>query len=486
MTKNKIITFFLVLFTILFFLGITVFAIIISRGGLITKEGIVETSVIKVDVEPNVDFTIYVDGQIVKLQDDRINQLQEGTYNIVIEADNYARWEKNVSVTPGIVSTVNVKLYPATYSLEQVTQTNIDRAYFSADGQYAYYVVSKAKESSANGIWRLKLTTGAFIFGNQNPEPEKLVNVGPLLSPIIAENNYDIFFSDDNSRFLLQNNEDGSNYIFSATEFNSEPEYEINTLLGINPDKIFWFTNGDSLIIEDNELLFEYQLNNNQKTIIILDVNETTTYAIADNLVYFTNDSGALMSYSSGTPQLVSTSNKIIPNTIEEIIPSMHDSDKLIFKTAESYYFVDIDSEYFNQITDSSFELVEFSPDGNSAIFTKENIAYTFNIKEIIATNSFESKFASTHIELNKNDRIGFSPQSANLVYYDSELGTIIFTDTEGDNVVVALTDLVNANLAYSVNSSGDKFYITLEDELESPESTINTNLYRIDLEAQN
>jgi len=158
---KKLTTIFFVLAIAASFITATVVIIIIAQGGKVTPKGIEHTGIIKLHLKPSNDIKVYVDEKQVKVSNDRIENLTTGEYEIKIEKEGYSSWTKKINIEEGIVKDLFVTLFPKELKLEQITTTSIDNVFFSPDGSYLIYTVTKA-ESQQNGIWKLKLTPNAF------------------------------------------------------------------------------------------------------------------------------------------------------------------------------------------------------------------------------------------------------------------------------------------------------------------------------------
>lgn len=477
--KNKIFAYSLVFFTVLAFLGVTFLVIIISRGGLITKEGIVETGVIRLIVTPkDADFKVYLDNEQIKLQDKRINRLTEGTYSIVIESDGFASWEKEVKVSTGIVTEIEAKLYPNNYSLEQITQTNIDNVFYSSTGEYVYYVITKSNNKTDRGIWRYKLAKNQFFF-NKDSEPEKITGLLPEIEDIIVSGDYLISPSLDNKRILLQDDQTMSNLVFNAESLNQEIEINLNEKLGFTPEEVAWLNDSKTLFIKDGKILLEYNIDSSVSSVIKYSQDNGLVYSVANStVVFFDKDTLSLYRYETGKSSEEILLEKIKPSkTISDIYSAKgEDGQIFIYKDLDGYTFFDIEDDFQRRIIGPEYNFMSISNDGKSALFNDGKDVYSFNIKEILATKNFETKFKKTTFSYNEDDILQFIPQSSHIINYNNKEQILSIAEKDGTNKFDLLKEINLSKPTFKMNDSGESLFILLEDE-----SAANSfNIYKI------
>lgn len=490
MKMNNYLKVFLVIFAAFVFIVIAALVIIITRGGLITKEGIVETGVIRVEVEPeDTKFSIFLDGEAVRLQDKRINQVREGTYTVRIEAENYADWEKNVIVTPGLVVDLFVRLYPDNFSLEQITSTNIDKLFFSPNGEFAYYIVTDGESKNDNGIWELRLTQNQFIFGNNRNEPEKLMSLTPELSAIFAEDNYQIVPSEDRSRLLLIR-PDAEQLIIDLTADNNII-IDLEEELGFLPSEINWLAGSNSLLIRSEGLLYEYNLANGISSIIKYLPNSEFPYTFGEGVVYFFDPlSEEIMVYQNQTTTELFKDGALVPElkNILNLHTASNNNEAIIFETEAGFYYYDIERSKLIEITDDAetFSFYKFSRDGNNALFlNEENKLFSLTTKKIAATSTITKKFTDTGLMLEQGDFVKYTPQSTHFTFYKAATKELSIIESDAVNSVTVLEEATIASLRdFMVNLGGDSLYILLEDQRNQSSANAAANIYSIDLEA--
>jgi hypothetical protein len=486
MKKSNLLKYIIVAFVVLLFLGVTVLMIIITRGGIITPDGILETGVIKVAVEPeDVKFNVFINDEPIKLEDKRINGLETGTYNIKIESEGYANWEKDLKVTSGLVSEINARLYPTKFDLNQVTNSNIDQVFFSENGEYVYYVIIDTEFGNEKGIWRLKLTESQFLFGNQQNSPEKIADIFSEISPALEAGEYSLKISPNNQKLLFYDNSSSSVYLLNATEYNQQLGIDIILELGFVPDKISWFKGDTALIVMDDNVLYEKDLENGRQTLIKYSDTSELIYAINDDEVYYYDSFGEqIQIYRDGVSEPVTAINTTIPQNVLGIYAAKENEDLLIVRNELGYFYLNLEKSVVKEIADASYQFITIAKDGRSAVFVKDNALYAFSAKEVIATNSIEVKFNQVTNEFDVSaDKVRYTPQSSHILLYSSSLNTVKIAERDGANLLEIITEQSVKNSSFYVNSDGESFLVLLTDEVENTENTMpRANLYRVDL----
>jgi len=487
MLKSKIVRYLLVTAVFFVFFSIAVIAIIITRGGQLTDDGLVlESGVIRVQTDPdNIAAKYYLDDKEVQPTEKRINGILEGVYKLKIESPGYVTWEKEVKVTSGIVLDVFAKLYPSNFILAQLSSTNIDRAFFSANGEFVYYVVKDSEFGSDKGIWKLRLVASQFLFGTSTNTPQKLADLSPQISAAIESGSYDLLPSPDNNRLLFRDTKSNNNLLINANSFNELPLPDVNETLSFVPEQLTWFNGSNSIIVKDGPLLLEHNLTNNINTVIKYSKTEELVYSVSNPAVYVYNPATAeLLKYANQILEPVITVNLTLPANITELHTPLNNSRFLIFKADTLLYYLDLEKSLLKQIG-TGIKFYEFAQDGRSALFTRDKQLLTYTVKEILATNTVETKLNETSFTLESQaDVVHFVPQSTHILHYaNGEKHLITATEKDGANPIVILNSTGIKNADFSFVSDGSRFVVLLKDEIEATQVPSRANLYSIDLE---
>lgn len=483
---KKLQTIALILFVVTAFGAITAVTLIIAQGGKITPNGISQTGIIRINAEPDAGIRVYVDDKKISLTDKRIEGLEEGEYLIRVEKEGFLSWEKKVFVTEGIVKDVYVTMLKEELELEQLTNTDIERIFFSPDGNYVYYVILNAEEFNQNGIWRLKLTQNTLeSVGIVDVKSEKIAEMTKSLRTIL-EGNYDLKIAPNNSRFLLTTDDTLYIYETATAELRdiSDPSF-----LGFVPNTFSWLNEGNSIIIEQVSMLFEVNLRTYQTNLITLFRETEPVYAVnGESVVFYQN--GTYYSYKNNEKKpLKSKFDLPIPTALWL---SERNDDLLYIKDATgTLHFTYLDKG-IERI--GAYNLLKLSNDGQNALLkdTAGNI-YNFREEIVIATDEF-----TTSIELIESaeesfqSSYQFSPDNNYLIQMkqtsqgDAEETKFNLIGLYGKNSYELLktTQYVN-DTNFSLVNSSKEFIVLLSDTIETEEEQaplFESNIYKIEL----
>src|SRR3989344_706039 len=496
MKKQKFLRAFLIFLVFAFFAGIAVIAIIISRGGLITNEGVVFNSgIIRIITDPqNLVYDTYLNGEKISHPDNQIKSLVSGTYKLRIEVLGYATWEKDLKVNTGIVTDVYAKLYPVKLATTQITKTNVDKAFFSGNGEYVYYVVKDSEFGNEKGIWRLKLNPSEIFLGNNQSQPSKISNILNEFSDAIIKGFYNILISPDNSKIIFFDVANNNHYVLDVNGGNELP-VSLESQLGFNIENVSWFNASNSLIIQNGPLLFEYNLTNNLKVLIKYSPEAPAVYSVNNNqVVYFDEKTPGIMIYKNQA----ATPLTVVNITLPEKITSLHLAEVadrfLILGTPSGYKYLDVEKSLLKDITGLGV-LFEFADDGRSALFIDDNFVLTaYTVTELVALNSVDVKVNPVGITLapqeNSDDKVFFTPTSTHFLYYQQSSSTIFVLDRDGSNKISLLVS--SGILPYfNFDAQSTSMFVLLQDEIISPTVPVDgtaagsqsrANIYKIDL----
>src|SRR3990167_7633036 len=412
MKKQKFLRAFLIFLVFAFFAGIAVIAIIITRGGLITNEGVVFNSgIIRIITDPqNLVYDTYLNGEKISHPDNQIKSLVSGTYKLRIEVLGYATWEKDLRVNTGIVTDVYAKLYPIKLATSQITKTNVDKAFFSSNGEYVYYVVKDSEFSNEKGIWRLKLNPSEIFLGNNQSLPSKISNILAEFADAINNSFYNILISPDNSKIIFSDISNNKHYLLDVSGGN-ELLTSIESKLGFNIDSLSWFNSSNSLIIQNGPLLFEYNLTNNLKVLIKYSPEAPAIYSVNNNqIVYFDEKTTKIMVYKNQTSSPLTVVNITLPEKITSLKLAELVDRFLILGTPNGYKYLDVEKSLIKDIPNVG-KLYNFSGDGRSALFIDDNFSLTaYTVTELVALNTVDVKVNPVGITLapqeNSDDKV--------------------------------------------------------------------------------
>lgn len=476
------------LFKILFFItvplilvGATVIVLIISQGVTVTNEGIVgDYGVVRLNTDPvNIDYNLFIDDELVESLNNKGTNIKSGEHVLRIEAIGMSNWEKQVSITKGVVNEIFAKLFPEELSLVQLTNTNIQKAFMNTDGDYIFYVINQAVVPEDNGIWRMQLSTSNLPFLNAPYNVVQISEFDDTTLEIINKNNYQLFPSPDNNKVLIIDNETNAPLIVS-TKSTSQPIniLYLNEILGYAPEHIRWFKNSNTLLINNADVLFAYDFSTNISTLIDYAPNQKLIFnSNNDQLILLAQNTKGLSLYINDKATKIifnKDEDLITAKNIEEIYTPERSNRFVTIKSELGYQLIDLQKEVIKDLSDLNSDLLLQSPDGLAYVFQTESGLISVTIKENIALNTLEVKTMPLNITLDINDKLHFVPQSNCLLYYNDLEKSLYTLDRDGSNSIKLLqNENINGTFNFDINASN--LILTMKSEPQ-------VNLYRINL----
>jgi len=479
--KRKYLTIILVLCVITLFLFSTLIAIIFTQGGKITRNGIINTGSVKLEIIPqNIDVEVFLDGKKVKVENDYINNIDPGDHSLRIESPDFHAWEKVVTIRPSLVSNVGVKLFPLDPELLQLTQTDIDQVFFSVDGSYAYYLVnSPLLSDNERGFWRIRLEDQDIFFKRSaNAVPEKLTELSAELYTILSSNNF-VVNPDSNNRQLIIYTEDHSQqYLIDLGQNGSEIVItDLNELLGFIPTSVSWFNSNNSLIVANESLSVEFNLTNMEKTVIAYSPTDKITFSANNTSVFYHSTAdNTLSSYQNKQSKKLKVSPTPLPNNISNIWLSQ-DSNSLVLEADNAYYLFDLQSQKLLPLI-SDAKYIEMSFNGRTILFLKDEKLVTTSIDKIIAEDQISIKTNPLLIDPTHDPKF---INNSNLLVFNNKLqGKLQVAEDDGTNIVDVLDNSEIVNGYFHFQKSGISLVVLLNNG--DNENILKHNLYKLSL----
>lgn len=145
------------LFSALFIMGGTYFAIRYAKGQRPSSDGTVrETGLLVANSFPTA-AEIYINDKLTSATDDTLN-LNPGEYQIEIRKEGYTSWKKKFQIEKQIVTQTNALLFPSVPSLSPVTFTGVENLVPAPDGQKLVFHTASASAEAKNGLYVADLT----------------------------------------------------------------------------------------------------------------------------------------------------------------------------------------------------------------------------------------------------------------------------------------------------------------------------------------
>lgn len=474
--KKKYLNALLILSVMIAFFIVTFITIIITQGGKFTRNGIVETGSIKVEIQPDrADITTYLDGQEKQLKDGFFTGVNPGEHIVTVKSPKFHSWEGNTMVRAGLVSEITVKLFPLDPELEQITQTQIDKVFFSTNGAYAYYTVTdETLPNSQRGLYSLRVESENLFF-RRNQDSEKLASSSDEVLQILENDDLEITPTNDNTKLLItgDSNKEIFVYDFSRTE-SLNKIINLTDVLDFAPKSLSWINQNNSLLVEDTNILFELNLDTNEKTIISYSKDNSPIYSTNSEITYiYKSDDREIFSYQNKSLTALDIPKRILPLEINSIKVAF-DGSALLLRSANDYYYLDIDSLKIEKVI-SGAKLMDFSFDGTSAIFSKDSTIYAMSADRILAEDDIAVSVKSTKLLIDHNPR--FINTTNLLVFNNQESSELQVSDNDGKNTVTVLKNKNIDNGYYAFQPEGTSVTVLLQNDL--PNNKLQRNLYK-------
>lgn len=191
--------------------------LVYSQGKRLDKNGKLSgVGLIEINTTPN-EAKIYIDGEYNEQSDRNIENLKPGKYTVRLEKERYTTWEKVIEVKEGLITPLNVTLFPSNPSLTAATFDGVFSPKLSHDNKS---VVFGIQTSTKAGLWVLNLDDPQLFFDNR-------------LRQIVKDSN-SIQFSNSNFSWTLDRNifvevqATGSTevkyFLLKSNELNENPE----------------------------------------------------------------------------------------------------------------------------------------------------------------------------------------------------------------------------------------------------------------------
>lgn len=457
-----------------FFLIASVVVLIISQGRTINEDGtFVQTGIIRINSIPTDNVKAYINDNEVSYSEFRITNITPGIVTLKLTKDGYTPWVKQVKVESGIVKDVYAQLYPNTIPFTKISTVNVNKTFYSSDGQFIYYVI--LNDSSLDGIWRIKLTRNLLDFSNSQ-QISQIVKFNTDQRNELKDSDYTIESSVDNNKFILHV---GTNYyIYNIAD--TSIRTNLNLTLGFNPENVKWFRDSQSLIFtQDNKYSFEYDLTVKQISLIDYSSDSLSNFAVSANNVYFLKNN-KLMVYTnkSSLPYVFSDKIKtLLPTKISSVYTSFENPNVLILDADGTLLYVDIQKDFIDVI-DTNSTFYKALSNGRLINYFKDDELHSFYVEDNFADNLLDTSNFNLAIKRSAFTSLEFASTGRNLILFSNNKITLM--DYDGLNVNTILTEFnfIENKLLFANNSTEMYALIQEKDEIGN---TVN-NIYKFEL----
>lgn len=197
-------------------------AIFLAKGYTFSpKEGrILGTGIISITSTPDA-ASVYIDGHLTTATDATISTLPPKKYKVKLTKEGFISWEKQVEVKEGLVTDLNVTLFPSIPTLFPLTYNGIKNPILSPDESMLAYIVPISTESAGvrkkAGVWVWSLEADRPIAFTRGAEPHQVAR-----TETIDYSEANLRWSSDSKQLLatVGNN----SYLTQEGKFNEEPK----------------------------------------------------------------------------------------------------------------------------------------------------------------------------------------------------------------------------------------------------------------------
>lgn len=474
------------------FVMITIIVIIIAQGKQVTEKGIVDTSIVRLHTTPS-DVTAYINDKQVKLIENRIENIEPGEVRLQLNRDGYSTWEKILTLEAGMVKDIYAQLYPLELKFTQITKSDIDEIFFCEQADFIYYTILSTENPKEAGIWRLKLTRSLISFGEDSPS--KLVEFDSKILSIIQGTNYSIRPSYDNNRFILDIPEQKLIYIYNANKVN---EYvDLVKQIGFYPEKVSWYRNSDAVIVQNDKILFEYEISTDQKSLIYYspDSHIVSTNNIQTAYVFKTKEKEFDKYVNKNITMLKLPDSFIIPETVNKLYSPNSQTEVLIIEGSTGLTYIDLDKNFVDNFADEG-EILSVSSEANALVYKVKDKLFTYVLETNVGNKPYHAQITEVNIKINELENIYYSPTGIHLIaLLKTQEGnrTLWLMDSDGQNPRILVSEKSISGNKSQITNNGATLYLLLEDNpsqttqldnsSQNQNSHIIKNIYKLSLQ---
>lgn len=459
----------IIIFISLFIAAISIISILVARGYNFTGSEIKENGILNIISTPE-GAKIYINGEQKATTPKKI-ELAAGQYEIKIAKENYGEWQKEVLVEASIVSDISATLFPTELSLEQLTFTNLDKAFFSDDGNIAIYVVSQEPNQ---GVWLTKLEK--TIFEISSSQPTKVVEIEAVPEQCIIEETYNIKVAFDNSKALMECNLGNYKefFLIDLRNLGSLP-IKLNEAIGFNPDSVDFSFDANNVFIIDNEIIVSY---NTPASELNLVGRRKENYQ--PHLTPFGNEFLLLeYSYNFQTRHLFRLASNLGKTEVDlgealeikdilSISGSAENPNMFVFTTSlysAVYNFKQANSSPILEFIDSEVSSIQWAPEGLSFLFVKDNVLKCADIKEYPDGIAKIKTYTLLEDYNPSQSKVIWATNSQQVLIYDLPQEKIYAQDKDGTNQTILFEGQPTYKDAFRLSANETFLVILLEDD---------------------
>ncbi len=473
----RLISFFLLLS---FFIA-SVLAIIIAQGNIIDLSNgeIVTTGTLR--IESNVkDYKVFFEDKEVSISNNRVEDLQPGEYKIRLEKAGYSSWENLVKIRAGIISSINVQLFPSKINIQRFIDSDIKFATYSGDGKYIFYIVSDPISFQNSGIWRRSLQSS--IISVIEDSKLKLMDLTPELETLIATNELQVFVSPDNEKLLIKSIDNTSIQTISANKFNAPNDQDLIEI-PYPVGNLHWFKDSKHLIVNSGNLLFRYNLED-KSTNLVNVFDKDQIYNLSNDLgqIYFVRNN-KLYRFVDRSEEIVQLEGEDVFTELEYIKSIVYSKDNIIItNNTDGLYYIDVEAGIKQNI--GSYILISASPDNKNFLLEKDGNYFALELEKIANNKSVSLNYQKSDITSPINqESIHWSTDSSFFTFKYINNAGVIYAASRKINNIVELVNLENTQIGNNtlINKSNTEILIQINIISEETGKEI-AYIYRLDI----
>jgi hypothetical protein len=471
------------------FTSIIVFTTILffyAQGKRFNDEGeLVDTGTIRLYSTPdNVDA--FINDVRFGISNNLIDGIEPGEVTLKLTKEGYSDWEKVLTIESNVVKDVYVQLFPMELNFIQLTNDNVDRIFFSKDPGFVFYTILESETPSNVGIWKLKLAKSTLDF--TSTQPIQIVSFDQVVLDQLKNNDYSLKIANNNNSLILLSPKVNIAHIYETNR--STIPLDLAGVLGYYPDHVEWFQNSDSLVIQKDKLLFEYELSSTEMNLITYsDSLDNPIYSLSSDSVYFYDASDKMISQYKNR---IVTSLKLsaflsLPKKVTAIYSAYNTNDIIIIEGDGNLYFLNIDKLYYEQL-DTNAKLVSFGDEGLKLTYLKEGTYYSCELEESLDRKSYAKQIKALNFSKENVQKFYYSSNNTNLIEFtksSENTPELSISDFDGLNrrVIDTKNSIIGTTAQIALN--GSEMYVLLENSSSTEIENSTRNIYKIDLKVK-
>ncbi len=402
-------------------------------------------------------------------------ELSAGKHNVKIEKDKYVTWEKKINVEPSIVKEIEANLILFEKEGVQLTFLNPQKVFFDPLGEFALLLVNNKKEN--NGLWKINYERPIL---NPSSTAQRLLKLKKLPANCFSNDKYHMSISKDKNRALLKcsSKKDSDYHVINIQNIN-EGIININKKTSLKPEKVYFRTNSENLLVKTKNNLYNYNVSTGDKEKLLNgNISDLTIIPYSDNFVIrkSRNSEDLILLKDSTDKTIFDLPNSIASKDINQLWGNQNSDQFLIFINHKKAYFYKTSSQEYQPFAPDDIKLISWSPNGKAILYKQNSQLKVASIVEY-PDHTFKIKTATISKDYNQRKiSIKWSPKSNQLISHNVASHKTYISDIDGENKVLTSERKLKVNDGYTVSTNGTHCIIFTYD------ANNKTNLFSIKL----